>query len=453
MNIAIIDDQEDIQYAVEKILKKEGHTCYGFYGNEADLIDAFEVFDIDLVIIDMMLEYSLTGLDISKKLKEHDFHIPAIMITAYTTPSNMIEASKSGITDIIKKPFSSQDIIETVNKYKENTKTTKLSFVQDNEEFIGSFETMKEAYKNIGIAANNSENIFVYGETGTGKELVSKLIHKNSNRADKPFIAVNCSTIPENMFEKLMFGRAENYFKNDSSKHMGYVQQCGDGTLFLDGVYNLTVQSQLKLSRFLESKSYYPLGSTKEVKFKGRIITTSTKTPKELLEDENFKNDLYYRMSTLEIGLPNLQKRKKDIKDLSEYFVKLHNKEFELNYKGIEKEALDLLENHHFYGNVRELKSTIYKAMISSSKNTVTLKSLQEIMSRENSKNVNDISIMCNKLLEIYEFKNIDKIFEDFEKEMIKILLHKYQNITKLSKALKMSRNTLKDKIKKYKIV
>jgi len=452
VNIAIIDDQEDIQYAVEKILKKEGHTCYGFYGNEADLIDAFEVFDIDLVIIDMMLENSLTGLDVSKNLKENGFHIPTIMITAYTTPSNMIEASKSGITDIIKKPFSSQDIIETVSKYKEDSKVTKLSFVQDNEEFIGSFETMKDVYKNIGIAANNSENIFVYGETGTGKEMVSKLIHKNSNRADKPFIAVNCSTIPENMFEKLMFGRVENYFKNDSSKHIGYVQQCKDGTLFLDGVYNLTVQSQSKLSRFLESKSYYPLGSTEEVKFKGRIITTSTKTPKELLEDENFKNDLYYRMSTLEIGLPNLQKRKKDIKDLSKYFIKLHNKEFGLNYKDIEKEALELLENHNFHGNVRELKSIIYKAMISSSKNSITLKSLQEVMFKENSEDINDMSSICNKLLEMYEFENIDKIFEDFEKEMIKILLQKYHNITKLSKVLKMSRNTLKDKIKKYNI-
>ncbi len=452
MNIAIIDDQEDIQYAIEKILKKEGHTCYGFYGNEKDLIDGFEVFDIDLVIIDMMLDDSLTGLDVLHKLREHNFKIPTIMITAYTTPSNMIEASKSGITDIIKKPFSSKDILEIVHKYKNDQMQNKLSLVQDNEEFIGSFETMKEVYKGIGIAANSNENVFVYGDTGSGKELVSKLIHKNSAKSNQPFVAVNCSTIPENMFEKLMFGRVDNYFKNNTSKHLGYVEQCEKGTLFLDGVYNLPVQSQLKLLRFLETKKYYPLGSTKEIEFRGRIICTSTKNPKELLETQDFRDDLYYRMSTLEIGLPSLQERKNDIKELVNYFIKLHNTEFDLNYKGIDDDALILLENHIFHGNIRELRTTIYKAMVSSSKSTITTKSLQEIMSKKYKQDTNDMSALCNKILELYEFENIDKLFEDFEKEMLKLLFQKHQNISKLAKMLKISRNTLKDKIKRYEL-
>jgi DNA-binding NtrC family response regulator len=324
--------------------------------------------------------------------------------------------------------------------------------VDDNEEFIGSFETMKEVYKNIGIAAGSFENVFVYGDTGTGKELVSKLIHKNSQIYDKPFIAVNCSTIPENLFEKLMYGKAKNYFKDDITKHTGYVEQCKNGTLFLDGVCNLSRQSQIKLSRFLETKSYYPLGSSEELIFEGRIICTSVKTPKELLEDDNFKNDLYYKMSTLEIGLPSLEKRKADMKDLTSYFIKVHNKEFDLNYKGIEPQALEILQNHIFNGNIRELKSTIYKVMISYSKNLITAKNLREVISKDNDKDKEELGKICRKLLEMYEHEDIDKLFEDFEKEILKILFYKYQNISKLAKMMQISRNTLKEKLKKYHI-
>lgn len=451
MNIAIIDDQEDIQYAVEKILKREGHTCYGFYGNEEDLIDAFKVFDIDLIIIDMMLEKSLTGLNVIQNLKEHNFNIPTVMITAYTTPSNLIEASKAGITDIIQKPFSAADIIEVVNRYRDDSKVNRLSLLQDDEEFIGSFETMKEVYKNIGIASNSSENLFIYGKTGTGKDLVAKLVHKNSQRANEPFVAVNCSTIPENLFEKLMFGRVENYFKKEASKHIGYVQQCGRGTLYLDGVCNLTPQSQLKLLRFLETKSYYPLGASQELHFKGRVITSSTKTPKELLEDSNFTNDLYYRIATLEIALPSLNERKNDIRKLANHFIRVYNKECNLNYKGIEESAIKILENHTFNGNIRELKNIIYRAMNTSSKSTITAITLQKILEKKLENNL--LKEFCIQLVEEYETQNLDKLFHDLEKEIITILLQKYHNISKVSKLLKVSRNTLKDKIRRYGIL
>ncbi len=450
MNIAIIDDQEDIQYAIEKILTKEGHTCYGFYGNEVDLIEGLKVFNIELVIIDMMLKDSLTGLDVFKRLKEHNFKLPTIMITAYTTPSNMIEASLSGIADIIKKPFSSKDILDIVNKYTKKIKSKHISLVQDNEEFIGSFETMKDVYKLIGIAANCSSNVFIYGDTGTGKELVAKLIHKNSPREQKPFVAVNCSTIPENLFEKLMFGSIKNYFKNDKLGHIGYVQQCEKGTLFLDGVYNLSIQTQSKLLRFLETKSYYPLGSSQEIRFTGRIICTSIKNPKELLEDKGFRDDLYYRISTIEVSLPSLEKRKKDIEELTRYFIKLYNKELNLNYYDIDNDALSILENHIFNGNIRELKNIIYKAMISSGENNITSDNLETIISHTYEHDNNQMNLACCKILELYNAENIDNLFIDFEKEILKILLQRTPNISRLAKLLSISRNTLKDRIKRY---
>ena len=452
MNIAIIDDQEDIQYAIEKILKKEGHTCYGFYGDEEDLIEGFDVFDIDLIIMDMMLKDSLTGLNVLAHLRDNDFNIPTIMITAYTTPSNMIEASVFGITDIIKKPFSAEDIITTVNRYSPVKKTKNISLVQDDEQFIGSFEIMKDIYKHIGIAANNNSNLFIYGDTGTGKELVAKLVHKNSKNSSEPFVAVHCSTLPENIFEKLMFGRVENYFKNDNSEHIGYVQLCSKGTLYLDSVSSLPIQSQLKLLRFLETKKYYPLGSPHEVTFEGRIICSSNKNPKSLLEDNDFRDDLYYRIATLEIGIPSLEERKDDIKALVEYYISSYNKELNINCSGITSEALEILINHSYKGNIRELTNIIYKAMLSTQSESINYKCLYDIIYNKKEENTNYMNIYCQKILEHYETKKYDTMFIDFEKEMLGILLKKTPNISQLSKLLGMSRNTLKDKIKKYNI-
>lgn len=232
MNIAIIDDQDDIKYAIEKILTKQGHTCYGFSGNEEDLIEGLNVFEVDLIILDMMLEDNLTGLDVIETLRNQEINTPIIMITAYTTPSNMIKASKAGIIDIIQKPFSANDIVQTVERYSSISLPKTLSLNSGEEEFIGSFETMKEIYKNIGMAANNSSNVLIVGETGTGKELIARLIHKNSTGANEPFVAINCATIPENLFEKLMYGKVENFSKNQNEAHLGYVQKVGRGTLF-----------------------------------------------------------------------------------------------------------------------------------------------------------------------------------------------------------------------------
>jgi len=450
MNIAIIDDQDDIKYAIEKILQKENHTCYGFCGDEDDLAEGIRVFDVQLIILDMMLKDSLTGLDIVKKLKEKSIEIPIIMITAYTTPSNMIEASKSGITDIIQKPFSAKEILETVNKYSSEKSVRDFSLIHNEEEFIGSYKSMKEVYKLIGIASSSDSNILISGDTGSGKDLIAKLIHKNSSRSEEPFVAINCSTIPENMFEKLMYGRVDNYFKNNESKHIGHVQKVKKGTLYLDEISNLHISLQTKLVRFLETKSYYPVGSSEETIFEGRVICSSLLNSKELLKNSLFRDDLYYRIATLEIALPNLENRKEDIKELSKYFIKYFSRELNVNSKILDKNAIDFLENHVFKGNVRELKNLIYKIMILSRKDTVSVDDLKDIIYDKSDKKEDYLKTICSEVLELYKDETIKDLFIDFEKEILKNLLIKEQNISKVARNMAISRNTLKDKIKKY---
>lgn len=440
MQIAIIDDQADIRYAVEKMLSKQGHTCYGFSGSEEDLLEGIDVFEIDLIILDMMLENSLTGIDVLEKIKKASYQIPTILITAYTTPSNLISASKSGIIDIIEKPFSTQDILEVVNKYKKEDKKAKPFLLKENnEEFIGSFEIMKIIYRKIGIAAKSDMTVSIFGETGTGKELVSRLIHQNSVKSIYPFVAVNCATIPEDQFESIFYG--------DTNKK-GYADYVGEGTLLLDEISELKPSIQSKLLRFLELKTFTPLGELEEKEFKGRVICTSLTNPKELVEQNLFRNDLYHRISMLEIALPNLDKRTKDIKALAFHFIKLANNQLNTNIQGIQDGAIKFLEHHHFSGNIRELKNTIFKAVLSARNDKIDLEDIKQIL--QPSEKSTALEEMSRKLVMMYGVENAKSIFDDMEQGLLTELLHQCHNISKLAQYLDISRNTLKAKIEKY---
>lgn len=450
MNIAIIDDQDDIKYAIEKILKKQGHTCYEFNGNEEDLIEGLNIFEVDLIILDMMLEENLTGLDVIHTIRNQDINTPIIMITAYTTPSNMIKASKAGIIDIIQKPFSANDIIQTVEKYIPNCPPKTLYLNSGEEEFIGSFETMKEIYKNIGMAANNSSNVLIIGDTGTGKELIARLIHKNSTQAHEPFVAINCATIPENLFEKLMYGKVENFSKNQNEAHLGYVQKVGFGTLFLDEISELHPNLQVKLLRFLETKSFYPLGSNQEIQFQGRIICASLKRQNELEQQGSFRSDLYYRISTFEIFVPTLHQRKDDIKALVLHFIKQICTSLNMPEKSIEDDSISFLKECQLKGNVRELKNIIYKSVLHSRNDIISKQDLNRNINKNYNDKKNLLKEVCKELSTQYSVENAQILFEDFEKEMLQTLLKECNNISQLSTHLGITRNTLKAKLKKY---
>jgi DNA-binding NtrC family response regulator len=320
----------------------------------------------------------------------------------------------------------------------------------EKEEFVGSFETMKDIYKNIGIAASNNSNTLIIGDTGTGKDLVARLIHKNSNNSSEPFVAINCTTIPENLFEKLMYGKIENFSKNQNDPHMGYIQKVGKGTLYLDEIAELNPLLQVKLLRFLETKVFYPLGSSSEIKFQGRIICACSKKREELENSDFFRNDLYYRISEFEIQLPNLKDRKNDIKELILHFVKLHCKELKIKEKIINEDGILFLKDCDLKGNVRELKNIIYKTILNSRNETITVEDLKtNINSKENDK-LEVFNKITENLLDIYGLENSNLILEDFEKYIIKAVFNKTNNISKVANYLGITRNTLKAKLKKY---
>lgn len=452
MKIAIIDDQQEIRYSVAKILQRHHHTTFQYNGEENTIEESILEQGIELLVVDVMLNDNFTGIDLIKKFKRHAITIPIILMTAYTTPTNMIEASKIGIKDILQKPFDESELMLLVNQYllpSHKEKKVHPLLKKGSEEFVGSFETMKDIYKKIGIAANNMLSVLVYGETGTGKELIAKLIHTNSLHHDSPFIAINCASIPKDLFESQLFGHEKGSFTSADKQHIGYAEQTNDGTLFLDEIGELDSELQSKLLRFLETKKFRRVGGTKELSFDGRVICATNANLKEHIANHTFREDLYFRLSMLSITLPNLKERKKDIPVLCEHFIVRANHDLQTNITSISEDALALLHNHSWRGNIRELRNTIYSACLNARDEHITREDLKELEIHESTM-PSDITKLC---LHFFQENGIEKAKElenTIKKEFLAASFSLCPNITQLASALGISRNTLKKQLKDF---
>ena len=452
MKIAIIDDQQEIRYSVSKILQRNNHTTVSFNGEEINLSEQIEEQGIELLIIDVMLGETLTGIDLIKRFKKAKIDLPIILMTAYTTPTNMIEASKIGVKDILQKPFDEAQLLSLVDKYLDFSKKNKSSkplIKQGKEEFVGSYETMKEIYKKIGIAANNDLCVLVFGETGTGKELIANLIHTNSDKSEHPFIALNCASIPKDLFESQLFGHEKGSFTSAEKQHIGFAELAGEGTLFLDEIGELDSELQSKLLRFLESKKFRRIGGGKELPFEGRIISATNANLKENITKGAFREDLYFRLSMLSISVPNLQQRLQDIPILCEHFIAKANRDLKTTITSICEEALVKLARHHWRGNIRELRNTIYSACLNASNDTIKADDIIEFEDASPCEKQN-LEQFCRDFLEKEGVKKAHELEQMMQKSLLHVSFSLCSNITQLSAFLNISRNTLKKQLKEF---
>ena len=450
MKIAIIDDQKDIRYSVSKVLKKDNHQTFLYSGLEVDVVKSIKENDIDLLIVDIMLSDNFSGIDLLKILRQKNIKQPAILMTAYTTPTNMIEASKIGIKDILQKPFTKEELKDIVNKYVTTSSGQIQILSKNDEEFVGSFETMKDIYKKIGIAANNDLSVIILGDTGTGKELVANLIHKNSLRNKYPIISINCATIPKELFESELFGHEKGAFTGADKKHIGFAEAVKQGTIFFDEIGELDISLQSKLLRFLENKSFKRVGSNIEIPFQGRVVSATNININDYIKNENFREDLFYRLSMLSIEIPNLEKRKDDIPILVTHFIKKANKELKLNIKGISEDALQILKKRQYKGNIRELKNIVYNAALNAHSDFIQIDNLNLSGRKEKISNIEDI---IEGLIEKNGIENIKDTLEEIEKIFYQKIINKSNNISKLSEYLNISRVTFRNILKKYGII
>jgi DNA-binding NtrC family response regulator len=320
----------------------------------------------DVVLLDIILP-DIDGLKVLEKIKESDPDMIVIMITATKTVKTAVEAMKLGAYDYVTKPFDIDELrliisrslstqaLEKEVKYlrKEIDKSFSIGNI------IGKSKAMENIFKVVRQIADSKSTVLIMGESGTGKELISRAIHYNSNRKNFPFVTINCAAIPETLIESELFGHERGAFTNAIEKKLGRFEIAQHGTLFLDEIAELSLSTQAKILRFLEEKEFNRVGGSKTIKVEVRLITATNRDLNQLLKKGEFREDLYYRINVVPIVIPPLRERKEDIPMLLEHFIKKFNAENNKNLKGVSKEALELMMNYDWPGNIRELENLI----------------------------------------------------------------------------------------------
>ncbi len=367
MKIAIIEDDINMRKSLALALKEEGYEIIEF----RDAVSALKKIDesIDLIITDITMP-KMDGIEFVKKLNGK---YEVIMITGNASLDKAIECIRLGVKDFLLKPFELEELIEAIErkkKYKEKIKNKKIIIP-----FIVEDKKTKKILEIARRASRTNVPIMLLGESGVGKEEFAKFIHEESQRKGE-FIAINMSAIPENLIESELFGYVKGAFTDANTDKKGLFELADGGTLFLDEIAEMPYHLQAKLLRVLQEKEFYPLGATKSIKIDVRIISATNKNIENFIKNNKFREDLYYRLSTIPIQIPPLRERKNDILPIAENILKNSIKEFGLEKKYLSEEAKNALLEYDWPGNIRELINIIKRAVILSENNEIKAEDL-----------------------------------------------------------------------------
>jgi two-component system response regulator PilR (NtrC family) len=369
INILIVDDDLSLRKMLAFVLAKEGYRVEEAV-NGVDALKKLKGRNFDLVISDIRMP-DLNGIELLKKIKTHDHDLPVIMITAYATTNDAIEAMKLGAEDYIMKPFSLEElkIIITKSLYKKNIEREnvelkeKLSDKEKFENIVGADPKMRKIFELIDTIAQTDSTVLISGESGTGKELIARAIHSKCSRSNQKFISINCGALPENLLESELFGHKKGSFTDAYQDKEGLFEAANHGTLFLDEISEMSQKMQVKVLRAIQEKVIRRVGGNEEIKVDVRIITATNRDLVESIEKGEFRSDLYYRLNVISIKVPPLRERKEDIPILMQYFLLRYNKKFAKNIRGFEKKVLECFQNYGWPGNVRELENFIERGI------------------------------------------------------------------------------------------
>jgi len=380
--ILIVDDEQLQRDILNTILSEEGYEVYTAASGE-EAIKLAKKYSPDVVLSDLKMD-GIDGIGLLDSIS-NDFPVTSVIImTAYGTISSAVESIKKGAFDYLTKPLNKDSLIMTVKRaaerselLKENLRLQKTLYDKFRiEGIVGKTEKMREAIDIMRKVASSSATVLIRGESGTGKELIARAIHYNSPKRSKPFTALNCSSIPENLFESELFGYEPGAFTGAVSRKIGLFEATNGGTLFLDEIGDLPLVMQSKLLRVLQDKEIRRLGAKDAIKVDVRIITATNKDIEKQLSQDLFREDLYYRLKVVSIELPPLRERKEDIPDLIHFFLNKYNREFGKRIKTIEPAAIKTLSAYHWPGNIRQLESVIERAVILEDGDTITLRDI-----------------------------------------------------------------------------
>ena len=453
--IYIVDDEPSIQRLLVHWLKNQWHYDVKSFSNGEDFFAAFKDEEPDLVVLDIMLP-DINGIEILKRIKNQNSELPVIMISAQGSVDVALESIKIGAFDYFTKPITETDKFgQTIkNALKQYEMSKQLKLLREDlirkhsfDNIISTDERMHEVFAMVSKVLDNDITVLIHGESGTGKELIARAIHFNGKRKERPFVVVNCASIPRELLESELFGHERGAFTGAHQKKIGKFELANGGTLFLDEIGEMEMSLQAKILRVIQEKEFERVGGNEVIKTDVRIISATNKDLKKAVMENEFREDLFYRLNSFPIFIPPLRERKNDILVLTEHFIKKANEKMNRNVKGISKRALKLFYDYDWPGNVRELENTVERCVILTDKDVIDVDVLPpQITSGETSMLPKTSGNIFDDNAPIIPF---EKLKEEAIKHALKVTNN---NIVEAARKLKIGRATLYRLMEKYNI-
>jgi two-component system response regulator AtoC len=448
--ILVVDDEENLRLVLRTMLKRAGYEVEtASTGEEA--LEKVEAFGPDVVLTDVRMP-KMSGLDLLASLRAKNSPATVIVMSAYGSVDLALEAMKSGAYDYVAKPFKPDEILLTLRKAEERealrreNRQLREEIRRENkfDEILAKSGQMMEIFRTIAKIADYKTTVLVVGESGVGKELVARAVHRRGGRATGPFVAINCGAIPENLLESELFGHKKGAFTDANADRRGLFEEATNGTLFLDEIGELPLALQVKLLRVLQEETIRRLGDTKDVKIDVRIIAATHRDLQGEVKAGRFREDLFYRLNVLPLTIPPLRERKEDIPLLIDHFIARNNTRLGTAIRGLDADARKALIDYSWPGNVRELENTIERAMVLADSDLLHVQDLPERV-RE-ARDPVQMQLASGEL-------SIKKTTRIIEEVLIRRALQKTKgNRTRAAEVLEISHRALLYKLKDYKI-
>lgn len=454
--ILVVEDDQSLREVLRMFLGKAGHDVTVAGNGEKAVKTLSNDDEFDLVVTDLKLG-ELSGIDVLTCSKEHYPQTEVILMTAFSTVETAIDAMRKGAFDYIGKPFKLDEISIIIDKALEKRDLSlenirlriALSDKYSFDHIVGKTQAMHRVYEKIIRVAPTRTSVLITGESGTGKELVAKAIHFNSPRKEKPFVVVNCGAIPDQLMESELFGHVKGAFTGAHANRHGLFESADGGTIFLDEIGELSLPMQVKLLRFLQDHNIRMIGGTQEVSVDVRVVAATNKDLAKEAASGNFREDLFYRLNVIGIALPPLRERREDIPVLVTHFIDKYRRELGRDILGVSPEVIEILNNHEFKGNVRELENIVEHAMTFATGDKITADALPEqIRGRSPSGGVAGVNAIYNVP---DQGMDLEGLLSDIEKRLLLDALRKTGGVRKdAADLLGISFRSIRYKLAKY---
>ena len=382
-SVLIVDDEPGIRDTLRGVLEDEGFEVDAVASGEACL-NAVQKKSFACVLLDIWLGKGIDGLDTLKQLRERGNDAAVVMISGHGNIETAVKSTKLGAFDFIEKPLSLEKTVVTVKnairqRELERSNRQMIGELAEKYAMVGESVAMRALRKQIEIVAPSDGRVLISGESGTGKELVARAIHAQSKRAGSPFVEINSAAIPEDLVESELFGHAKGAFSGATTTKKGKFEIADGATIFLDEIGDMSPRVQAKMLRVLEEQRFEPVGSNTPVTVDVRVISATNKRLEDLIENGNFRPDLFYRLNVIPFQIPPLRERLEDVPVLVEHFNRRFSADYGKKPKTFTEDALETLQKHQWFGNVRELKNTIERVVIMTSKSKISASDLPEL--------------------------------------------------------------------------